>query len=135
MTNAQQFDADTYTGRQVFTKVVEVRVLPSRGSNHIRVTGGEALMMMCGRKADRILALSGWLSRHAQGGRYQGLIHGRYKFNKKISRLLQFLPKREVGLVRKMDKTLGGTWMARKKGHPPAIRVRLNRNREKGEEN
>ena len=128
-------DAEKYSGRQVHTKVVEVKVLPSRGSTHIRVTGDEAVMMMCGRKADRILALSGWLSRHAQGGRYQDLMHGRYKFNKNIYRLLQFLPKkREVGLVREMDNTLGGTWMARKKDHPPAIRVRLKRIREKGGE-
>ena len=75
--NAQQLDAEKYAGRQVQTKVVEVRVLPSRGSNHIRVTGDEAVMMMCGRKADRIIALSGWLSRQAQGGRYHGLMHGR----------------------------------------------------------
>ena len=40
--NAQQLGAEKYAGRQVQTKVVDVRVLPSRGSNHIRVTGDEA---------------------------------------------------------------------------------------------
>ena len=30
---------------------------------------------------------------------------------KKLSRMLQFLPNKEAGLVREMDKTLGGTWI------------------------
>ena len=128
--NPQQLDAGKYVGRQVHTKVVEVRVLPSRGSNHIKVTGDEAVMLMCGRKADRIMLLSGWLARQAQGGRYHSLMHGRYKFNKKLSRLVLFLPKNDAGLVRKIDKTLGGTWMSNKKRHAPAFRVRLKRNRD-----
>ena len=112
--NSQQLDAGKYVGRQVHTKVVEVRVSPSRGSNHIKVTGDEAVMLMCGRKADRIMLLSGWLARQAQGGRYHSLMHGRYKFNKKLSRLVHFLPKNDAGLVRQMDKTLGGTWLSKK---------------------
>ena len=65
--NSQQLDAGKHVGRQVHTKVVEVRVLPSRGSNHIKVTGNEAAMLMCGRKADRRMLLSGWLALGAAG--------------------------------------------------------------------
>ena len=80
--------------------MVEVRVLPSRGSNHIKVTGDEAVMLMCGRKADRVMLLSGWLARQAQGGRYHSLMHGRYKFNKKLSRLLHFFQRMMEGMNR-----------------------------------
>ena len=75
-------DAGKYAGRQVYTKVVEVRVLPSRGTNHVKVQGDEAIVMRCGRKAERIMALSGWLARQAQGGVYKQSMHGAYKFNK-----------------------------------------------------
>ena len=65
-------DGNKFAGRQVHTKVVEVKVLPSRGTNHVKVQGDEAIVMRCGRKADRIIALSGWLTRQAQGGCMQG---------------------------------------------------------------
>ena len=61
-------DGKKFAGRQVHTKVVEVKVLPSRGTNHVKVQGDEAIVMRCGRKADRIISLSGWLTRQAQGG-------------------------------------------------------------------
>ena len=114
------------------TKVVEVRVLPSRGTNHVKVQGDEAIVMRCGRKADRIMALSGWLARQAQGGVYTCRMHGTYRFNKKLVRLVSFLPKAEAGLVRSMDKTMQGTWMARKRRQEPMIKVRRLRNRRKG---
>ena len=76
-------DVGKYAGRQAHTKVVEVKVLPSRGTNHVKVQGDEAIVMRCGRKADRIMALSGWLTRQAQGGVYAWKMHGAYRFNKK----------------------------------------------------
>ena len=51
------------------------------------------------------------------------------RFNKILSRLIRFLSKKDAGLVRQMDNTLQGTWMANKQVHPPKARVRLNRNR------
>ena len=71
-----------FSGRQVHTKVVDTLILPSRGANHVKVTGDEAVMMRCGRKADRIIALSGWLTMQAQGRGSQQPMHGRYRFNK-----------------------------------------------------
>ena len=41
-----------------------------------------------------------------------------------VARLVSFLPKAEAGLVRTMDKTMQGTWMAKKRKHDPMIQVR-----------
>ena len=76
-----------FSGRQVHTKVVGTLILPSRGANHVKVTGDEAVMMRCGRKADRIIALSGWLTMQAQGRGSQQPMHGRYRFNKKTDEI------------------------------------------------
>ena len=90
-------DAEKFAGRQVYTKVVEVRVLPSRGTNHVKVQGDEAIVMRCGRKADRIMALSGWLARQAQGGVYTRRMHGTYGFNTNLPGWLVFCQKLRLG--------------------------------------
>ena len=50
----------------------------------------------------------------------------------KLARLVSFLPKEDAGLVRTMDKTRQGTWMAKKRRQEPLIRVRRLRHRRKG---
>ena len=125
-------DAMKFSGRQVHTKVVGTLILPSRGANHVKVTGDEAVMMRCGRKADRIIALSGWLTMQAQGRGSQQPMYGRYRFNKKLMRLMRCISRRDAGLVRTMDKDMQGTWMGRKRQLEPQIRIRKLRNRRKG---
>ena len=46
--------------------------------------------------------------------------------------MVRSLPKVDAGLVRTMDKTLQGTWMAKKRRQEPMIRVRGLIHRRKG---
>ena len=47
-------------------------------------------------------------------------------------RLMKGISRRDVGLVRTMDKDMQGTWMGRRRQQEPQIRIRRLRNRRKG---
>ena len=59
-------------------------------------------------------------------------MYGRYRFNKKVMRLMRGISRKDAGLVRTMDKDLQGTWMGRKRQQEPHTRIRRLRNRRKG---